>query len=189
MRRLPHVPSARALRGALALAALTLVACQPPPGPAAGTSSGAGPGVGSVSFELTIGKTFHFDSVSYDISGNGFHRAATVDVSNSTEFATVVSGIPFGAGYTATLTAQDTGHKLMGCQGSTTFAVSSVAPVPVPVTITCREVLAPPSPSVPVPRGAVFALGALLLALGAASSTRPPPTRRRAAPHTTSPAA
>lgn len=187
MRRLSYGPSA--LRGALALAALGLAACQPPPGAGAGASPAPAADVGSVSFELTIGKSFHFDSVSYDISGGGFHRAATVDVSNSTEIATLVSGIPFGAGYTATLTAQDTAHKLTGCQGSTTFAVTSTAPVAVPITITCHEVAAPPPPAVPVPRGAVAALGALLLALGAVSSTRRPPTRRRAASRTTSRAA
>ena len=178
-------PSSRArmkMLGGLVLAGLGvglgLLGCASPPAESAATDPGREPAadVGSASFALTIGGGFQFDQVTYDISGNGFHRAATLDVSTSATFSTLVSGIPFGAGYTAALTANDVAHKLMSCRGSATFDVASTATVPVTVAMTCHQVhsTTPPPPAVPVPRGAIYGLAALLLTLGATRLRRAP---------------
>jgi hypothetical protein len=154
----------------LFVAGLGFAACEPPQ-PSGGGSTSATAAVGSVSFKLTIGSgsdSYTFNQVSYDLSGNGFHRDAVVDVSKSTSFSTVVSGIPFGKGYVLALSAQDVAHKLTPCQGSSTFDVTTASTVPVAVDLACHEVSpAPPPPAVPVPRPAIYALAALLLVLGA----------------------
>lgn len=156
---------------AFAFGALGLSACQKPGGPDATPPLGeATNDIGSVSFELAIGGNYQFKTLSYDISGNGFHRAATVDVSGSTTFTTLVSGVPMGPGYTAALTAQDVAHKLTACMGSATFDVTNGTTVPVPVHMTCR---AAPAPSVPVPRSAGYAFALVLLTLGALRLRRP----------------
>lgn len=158
--------------------ALALSACEPAPGVAPGGSATPGPAVGSIALELTTSGGLRFAEVSYDIHGNGFHRAATFDVANSTTISAIVGGIPVGTGYGVRLTAQDVAHQLTGCQGEATFDVASATTVAVPVHVTCRAaaVEPPPPPSVPVPRPAVAALAGLLLALGSrrarASSAR-----------------
>ena len=162
----------RVLVGALALilGGLGLAACEPPPGASAGGAApAADANIGSVSFQLTTGGTYayQFNQVTYDISGNGFHRNATLDISHSASVSTVVSGIPFGAGYALVLTTQDTQNKLTDCRGAATFDVSSATTVPVPVDITCHQVLTQNPPAVPVPRSAGYLLAGLLCLLGA----------------------
>ena len=118
----------RARRGALAVLLATglgFAACGPFGETGADTTPGSSGDVGSVSFELTLGGKYQFDSLSYDISGNGFHRAATVNVAGSSSFSTLVSGVPAGSGYVAALTAQDAAGKLTPCTGSATFSVTS----------------------------------------------------------------
>lgn len=153
----------------LALAAALAAAggCQQPPESPSGPAPGSSVEVGSVSLHLTLGSTYHFHTVSTDISGNGFHVAADVSVDNSTTFATTVGGIPFGSGYVAKLTALEADDKLTPCEGTATFAVTSATPVAVAISMTCRETAPSTPPSVPVPRGAVVALALLLAALGA----------------------
>lgn len=169
MRAMTTTKAHRALLwGTLVAGGVGLVACQPPPGPNAAPAAAtpaADANIGSVSLELTVAGTYQFNQMSYEISGNGFDKAATVDVTNSSTFSTVVSGVPFGTGYTGTLKAKDVGVKLMTCQGSATFDVTAAATTSVPIHMTCHETVNPPS--VPVPRPAVYALGGLLLALGA----------------------
>jgi hypothetical protein len=129
--------------------------------------------------QLMLPSGFRFDSVSYDISGNGFHRAASVDVSASSTFSTVVGGIPLGHGYLAQLTTQDVEHRLTPCVGSAPFDVTSAATVAVPVHLTCSEVPKAPVASVPVPRGASYLLAGLLLLAGTFACRRLPSTPRR----------
>jgi hypothetical protein len=150
--------------------ALGLAACEPVPSSPGSSAAppAADANVGSVSFKLTVGSgaySYTFNQVTYDLSGNGFHRNAVVDVTKSASFSTLISGIPFGRGYVVTLTAQDVAHKLMPCQGAATFDVTTATTVPVAVDMTCHELVNPPA--VPVPRPAVYALGTLLLVLGA----------------------
>ncbi|HEX4404037.1 MAG TPA: hypothetical protein VH560_04365 [Polyangia bacterium] len=159
----------------LFMAGLCLAACEPglpsANGGVTAPNAGSNVGVGSVSFKLTVGggaNSFTFNQVTYDLSGNGFHRTAAVDVSNSVSFATVISGIPFGTGYLLILSAQDVAHSLMPCQGSSTFDVTTATTVPVAVDLTCHQAVTNTNPPpVPVPRPAVYAFGALLLVLGA----------------------
>jgi hypothetical protein len=165
----------------LFVAGLCLAACEPAVPPASGgvTGPGTGSNIGAVSFKLSVGSganSYTFDQVTYDLSGNGFHRNAVVDVTNSTSFATVISGIPFGTGYLLTLSAQDVAHDLTPCQGSSTFDVTTASTVPVAVDLTCHQATTTTNPPpVPVPRPAVYAFGALLLVLGA---TRVRPSSR-----------
>jgi len=154
---------------------LGLAACEPAPSSGGVTPPAADANVGSVSVKLTIGSganSYLFNQVSYDLSGSGFHRNAVVDVTNSASFSTVISGIPFGTGYVLALSAQDVAHKLTPCQGSARFDVTTASTVPVAVDLTCHQTAAPPPPVVPVPRPAVYALGALLLVLGATRARR-----------------
>ena len=128
------------LRTTFLLGALGLSACAMPAGTGANATA-TGSDVASVSFELTLGGRYQFDSVSYDISGNGFHRADSVNVSGSSSISMLVSGIPTGGGYVASLTAQDTAGKLTPCTGSATFSVASAAAtVAVPVHMTCSVI-------------------------------------------------
>jgi hypothetical protein len=152
---------------------LGVTACESAPTSGVGTTNAppAEASVGSVSFRLTVAGKYHFNQVTYDVSGNGFHRDATLVVTDSTTFSTVVSGIPFGTGYTLALTADDVAQELTPCQGTATFDVTSPTEVPVAVDMTCREKLVTP-PAVPVPRPAIYALAALLFALGAARVRR-----------------
>ena len=116
-------PSSNGCLRALALGGALLVGgCQPPPGASAAgdPAPSAGGDTGSVALALTLPPAIQFASISYDLSGNGFHKASSIDVSKSSTFSTIVSGIPLGTGYTAELTAQDSAHKLTGCAGSAT---------------------------------------------------------------------
>jgi hypothetical protein len=129
-----------------------------------------GANVGSFSMSLTIGGGYRFAEVRYDVSGNGFHKAGTIDAVDSTTVSAIVDGIPFGTGYLLQLTAQDVDHKLAPCTGSAMFDVTSPATVPVPVHLACHQL--PQVQTVPVPRWATFVLAGALLALGAAGSRR-----------------
>jgi hypothetical protein len=156
---------------------LSLVAsCQSTDEGAPQTMGSSGANEGSFSLNLTLGGGFKFASVAYDVSGNGFHRTGTIDIGGSSILSTVIGAIPFGTGYVVQLTAHDADNKLMPCSGSGTFDITSATTVPVPVHLTCHEVVATaPPPSVPVPAWARYALAALLLGLGA------PLVRRRRA--------
>ena len=187
--------------GLVLLGGLGVASCQ---APGAANPGGAltSPEVGSVSFELTLGGKYQFDSVSYDISGNGFNREAAINVAGSSTVSALVSAIPMGTGYVATLTAQDAAGKLTPCTGSAAFAVAGAATVAVPVHMSCSVIQQTATgsggaggtiggagaggggsggggttgaggaggatpPAVPVPRGAAYALAALLAGLGA----------------------
>jgi len=165
--------------GFLAVATLLVLAsCDPPPqstGPGTGAPvvpPAGGGDVGSFSVSLTVGGAFRFDSFSYDVSGNGFHRAGTVNVAASTTVASVIGGIPFGTGYQLQLTMQDVDHKLTPCTGSSTFAITSTGTIPVPVHLTCHEVPVAPPVAVPVPRWASVAFAALLVGVGSLALRR-----------------
>jgi len=163
--------------GFLAAALLVFASCESPsqnaaPGTGAAVPPVGGADVGSFSVSLTVGGAYRFDSFSYDVSGNGFHKAATVNVAASTTVSATVGAIPFGTGYQLQLTMQDVDHKLMPCTGSATFDITSVGTIPVPVHLTCREVPPPPPAPVPVPRWASAAFAALLLGVGAIAVRR-----------------
>ena len=166
----------RGIRGFTACAALlaAAVAMGCDAGGAAPTSTANDPGatsaggdiVGSVSLELSLGGR-RFDTVSYDLSGNGIHKANVIDTSASATASVLVPGLPIGTGYMVQLTAQDYNHALTPCVGSAVFAVSSAVTVPVTVHLTCHEVAAPPPPQVPaVGRAALLVLAGMMVFLG-----------------------
>ncbi len=148
--------------GAL-VAGLFLAACESQTAKVANPPPSSGAEVGEFSLNLTLGTGYKFNEVGYDVSGNGFHKAATIDVAGSTTVSTIVGGIPYGSNYLLKLTAQEVDHKLTLCTGTATFSINSATTVPVPVHLTCRET----STGVPVPPWASVMLGALLLAAGA----------------------
>lgn len=137
--------------------------------PSAGSESHSDE-VASVSLALEIGSTVEIDTVSYDITGGGFHRAGSIDVSHSSTAAAIIDGVPFGTGYVATMTASGTGPAHVDCAGTASFDVSVAGVTAVPVHLTCKEPPTPPPPpppsSVPVPGSAVGALSLLLLGAG-----------------------
>ena len=77
-----------------------------------------------------------------------------------------------GSGYVLQLTAQDVDHKLAPCTGMATFDIPRAATVPVPVHLSCHELVASSQP-VPVPRWATLMVAALLLTLGMRALRRP----------------
>jgi hypothetical protein len=134
--------------------------------PARPSEGSAGPSqasdVGSIAMSLSLGGGFRVDTVSYDVSGNGYHKADSIPVDRSTTISAIATGIPFGRNYRLQITAQDAARRLTPCVGAASFDVASAVPVSVPVHLTCREVPV----SVPVPRTASLFIAALLLALG-----------------------
>jgi hypothetical protein len=116
--------------------------------------------VGSVSFDLAVGAS-EIDVVRYDISGNHFQKTGNIDVSHSPHVSAVVGAIPFGTGYTATLTAESARGVHLNCNGNANFDVTSANVTPVEVKITCQELLA-----APVPFPATIALGAIFAVAG-----------------------
>ncbi|HMF41472.1 MAG TPA: hypothetical protein VKQ32_12290 [Polyangia bacterium] len=169
--------------GVLLAGLLVLAGCEGPPDGEAENPGGqggatvvpgnpaAGSDVGSFAMSLTVGGGFQINEVSYDVSGNGFHKAGVINVAASSVVTTVVGGIPIGTGYALQLTAQDSGHKLTGCTGSATFDLPNATTVAVPVHLSCHE-QPQVAAAVPVPPWARVMVGALLLALGAAAARR-----------------
>lgn len=147
--------------------------------PLAGESSA----VASVALALEVGSTVEIDTVHYDISGGTFHKAGTIDVSHSSGAAALIDSVPFGMGYVATLTASSTAPVALDCSGAATFDLTAAGITAVPVHVTCKEAPTtpppPPPPPVPIPRSAMGALTALLLAAGLALLGRTLPSARR----------
>jgi len=157
---------------------LSLASCEGPAGQA-GSAPGNVPidpgtpsDVGSFQMSLTVGGGIQLSDVSYDISGNGFHKAGTINVANSASVSTVIGGIPFGTGYLLALTAQDAGQQLTGCTGSATFDIPNATTVQVPVHLICHEQPPVAVQAVPVPPWARLVLAIALLAAGAGAARR-----------------
>jgi hypothetical protein len=123
----------------LLLSGLGLASCAAPEGTVEKGAPSDGE-VGSVSFELKLAGKYQFNSLSYDITGNGFNRSASVNVAGSSSFSTLVSGVPVGTGYTVSLTALDAAGDLTPCTGSATFSVMAAATVAVPVHMSCSVI-------------------------------------------------
>ena len=109
-----------------------------------GCSSAEGPGSsetketsGTVGLELQLGAGIELDSVSYTIIGpNSFSKTGSINVKDSTKVSAIVSGLPFGAGYSLTLTGKTTDGQGT-CAGSASFNVDSAATKEVTVHLTC----------------------------------------------------
>jgi arylsulfatase A-like enzyme len=97
--------------------------------PAMGCSSdplvnGSDEEVGSLGFNLDVAEGVTLNSVTYTISGNGFTKTGTIDVSGSPAINGTIGGIPAGNGYTITLSATSADGKTT-FTGSATFNVTA----------------------------------------------------------------
>jgi hypothetical protein len=134
------------------------------------TEGVSGGSVGSIELALQLGDA-EFLSFSYQVSGGGFDKTGTIDVSGSETLTALIAAIPFGAGYGIALQGQSTSEPVLSCSGAATFEVTSSGVTPVPVSIHCI-VGAAPAAAVPVPGAANLALCAALLGLGVALVSR-----------------
>jgi len=73
---------------------------------------------GSLGLNLDVAPGVTVNAVTYSISGNGFSKSGTIDVSGSSTISGTIGGIPAGKGYTITLTAAS-------AEGNTTFTGSA----------------------------------------------------------------
>lgn len=73
---------------------------------------------GTVGLHLEVPTGLSLSSVAYTITGNGFNKTGSIDVSSAPVISATIGGIPAGNGYTITLTATTT-------DGSTTFTGSA----------------------------------------------------------------
>lgn len=125
--------------------------------------------VGTLSLALRLPGA-ELDSFSYAITGPGYTKAASIDVSDSNTVSTLVDGIPAGSGYSITLTGSASAPTETTCSGSAAFAITAgeVTEVPVPINCHVQDEATPPvvAASVPLPPLATVALGLLLLAAG-----------------------
>jgi arylsulfatase A-like enzyme len=74
--------------------------------------------VGSLGLELSVAPGVTINAVTYSITGNGFTKTGSIDVSGAPSISTTIGGIPAGTGYTITLTATS-------AEGNTTFTGSA----------------------------------------------------------------
>src|SRR5262249_23524758 len=99
---------------------------------------GATEELGSVGVALQLAPGNTVNVVSYQITGpQGFTRAGTLDVSQSSTLSAVVGGLPAGSGYSIALNAVSTNST--SCMGSAGFAVVARQTVAVSVHLTCHE--------------------------------------------------
>lgn len=78
---------------------------------------------GSVGVHLDVAPGVTLDSVTYSITGNGFSKTGSIDVSGAPKISGTIGGIPAGSGYTITLTATATNGATFS--GSATFSVTA----------------------------------------------------------------
>ncbi len=81
-------------------------------------------GVGSLGVNLEVAEGVTLNSVTYSITGNGFSKTGTIDVSGAPAINGTIGGIPAGNGYTITLTATSSDGKTT-FTGSATFNVTA----------------------------------------------------------------
>jgi hypothetical protein len=113
-----------------ALFVTTAMACGP-----GDPSDGAS---GSMTFELRAAEAVNIASVAYVISGNGFNKSGTINVTHSTVISASIGGIPSGVGYTITLTAMDVSGAGLSCSGSATFSIIAGMTTLTNVHLTCH---------------------------------------------------
>ena len=93
---------------------------------------------GTVGLQLQVGNSITVNAISYDISGNGFHKAGSINVQNSRTIAAIIGGIPAGTGYVITLTASAANDSTLTCSGSATFNVAAGTSTTVQVHLECK---------------------------------------------------
>src|SRR5262245_52319839 len=105
----------------LALSASALPGCgAPEPGGDAEVDES-----GSIGLELELAEDVSVHTLSYEITGNGFQKSGTLDVSKSRKVRAVIGGIPAGQGYTIALSGEDAEGLGIACTGSAPFNVTA----------------------------------------------------------------
>ncbi len=126
-----------ALTGLLALAA-AFGAATTGCGGGNGLETDAAAASGSVGLELELGAGVRLNTIRYEITGNGFTRSGSIDVSSSDRVRAVIGGIPAGTGYTVRLVADAGANGGVACDGSASFDVSAGATSTAVVVMRCR---------------------------------------------------
>jgi arylsulfatase B len=80
--------------------------------------------VGSLGVNLDVADGVTLNSVTYTITGDGFSKTGSIDVSGAPVISGTIGGIPAGNGYTITLTATSADGKTT-FSGSATFNVTA----------------------------------------------------------------
>jgi acid phosphatase len=92
---------------------------------------------GAVGLNLQLGAGVSLTTVSYTIAGpNGFSRAGTIDVSDTATISAVIGGLPFGTGFSITLTGKIVDGRGT-CVGSATFDIDRATTKQVSVHLVC----------------------------------------------------
>jgi hypothetical protein len=136
--------TARAAAIGIAAQAMIASSCSQAPSRAEGEPTG------SVGLALQVSPGVTVTNGDYAISGpNGFMRAGTLMVGQTSDVAVVLSSIPVGTGYTLTANAVAS-DGITTCSGTTPFDVTGGANSSVVVHLVCR---------VPAQAGVVVAIG------------------------------
>jgi arylsulfatase A-like enzyme len=102
--------------------------------PLGGGSGGGEEQVGSLGVNLEAAPGVTLNGVQYAITGNGFNKTGSFDVSGAPVVSGTIGGIPAGSGYTLTLTATSTDGKTT-FTGSATFDVAAGKTTSVTITL------------------------------------------------------
>lgn len=102
----------------LAFGASAVVGCS-----SASPSNGSAEDSGRLGVHLDVAPGVTLNSVTYTITGNGFTKTGSIDVSGAPMISGTIGGIPAGNGYSLTLTATSTSGATFS--GSATFNVSA----------------------------------------------------------------
>ncbi|MFT3927019.1 MAG: sulfatase-like hydrolase/transferase [Myxococcales bacterium] len=106
---------------ATAGAANSLAGCASEP---SSDGSEDGEQVGSLDLNLDVAPGVTINTVNYSITGNGFTKSGTINVSGAPTISANIGGIPAGTGYSITLTASSTQGNA-SFTGSASFDVSA----------------------------------------------------------------
>src|SRR4051794_36137093 len=90
---------------------------------------------GTVNFGLQLAGGQSIQSAAYTIIGpNSFTKSGTIDLSSATKLSATIGGLPAGAGYSISMTA-NAADGSVNCAGSASFNVLAHATVSVPVAL------------------------------------------------------
>ncbi len=92
--------------------------------------------VGAIGLNLDAAPGVTVNAVTYTITGNGFNKTGSIDVSGSASISGTIGGIPAGKGYTITLTAKSTDGATF--TGSASFDVTAGKTTTVTIHLTGR---------------------------------------------------
>jgi hypothetical protein len=94
--------------------------------------------VGSVGIKLDLGSDVVLNTINYEITGNGFTKAGTINVTDSSEIRALIGGIPAGTGYSIRLWTNAATNNGASCEGSATFDIRAGVVTTARVSLRCR---------------------------------------------------